>query len=65
MRETKPDMHGVKEGPPDDHGRVRFSLFWFGDRRRGQCFHADPANYPDVTWHSTEDAARDAAWGGR
>ena len=64
----KPAMHGVKESEPDNFGRVHFTLFWYRQGveslppTRAQCFHADPASYPDVTWHPTETAARTAAW---
>jgi len=62
----KPRMHGVQESKPDTFGRVRFTLFWHGSEerpRRAQCFNADPARYPDVTWHPTEEAAKLAAYG--
>jgi len=61
-------MHGIKESEPDSFGRIRFTLFWNGGGERptrAQCFNADPAGYPDVTWHPTEEAAKLAAWGPR
>lgn len=33
------------EGPADDDGRRRFTMFWLDGRNRAQCFRADPRWY--------------------
>jgi len=57
----------VIESEPDRMGRQRFSMYWFRDRKRAQCFFAVLAEYldkyPGAMTTTDEREAERFAWG--